>query len=82
MPAPLRPKQLPQSTQRYLHRGAARTTTGRVHMGLVGSSYEINSDDEGMFRIGTPEPVAGLSEVGSRRLAYSRSSFIGCRNQL
>ena len=40
---------MPQSTQRYLHRAAARTTTGRVHLGLVGSSYEIMADGKRRF---------------------------------
>ena len=36
-PGKAQAKQVPQSTQRYLHRGVARTTTDRFHMGLVES---------------------------------------------
>jgi hypothetical protein len=55
----LRPKRMPQLSQRHLHRGAARTTTGRVRMDLAGSSYEIISGDVGRFPIGTPNLIAG-----------------------
>jgi len=58
-PAGLRPKQVPQSTPRYLHRGAVRTTTGRVHMDLSGASYKIIAARKGRFpALGTPHPTA------------------------
>ena len=41
----LTPKQMPQTPRRHLHRGAARTTTGRVHLGLVGSPCAFSVDE-------------------------------------
>jgi hypothetical protein len=55
-----RPKQIPQSPQRHLHREAARTTTGRVHMGLVGSSYEIMAGGKGRFHDRNTRSYRGL----------------------
>ena len=67
---------MPQSTQRYLHRAAARTTTGRVRMGLVGSSYEIISGDEGRFHDWNRR-----SEWWVEFNVGGQVELLGCRNQ-
>ena len=67
---------MPQSTQRYLHRAAARTTTGRVHLGLVGSSYEIMADGKRRFH-----DWNSRSDWWVESLSAGQVGLLGCRNQ-
>ena len=64
-----RPKQAPQSPKRHLYRAAARTTTDRVHLGLVGSSYEIIAVGKGRFHDWNSRSDGGFNHCRQPRLA-------------
>ena len=73
----LRPKQAPQSTQRYLHRAAARTAVGFV---LVGSSYEYFRC-EGRFHDWNSRSDGGLNHCRQVQVGDSSQSSIMTANQ-